>query len=69
MSHFAKDFSRSIVRTLAKSGITIIGATTVLGKSGTYLDGERAYQLDDNGTHRVRTYAEVRALGGEPVNY
>lgn len=60
----AKDFPRSLVAALNARGIYFHGTTYVPSADGSYLDGERTYQLNDNGTHRVRTYAEVRALGG-----
>lgn len=64
-SHFAADFSRKVRNTLARKGIRIIGAHNAPGPGGDFTNGERVYALDDNGTHRVRSYAEVRALGGE----
>lgn len=58
----AKDFDRSIVATLNARGIYFHGSTWLPSSTGDYANGERGYQLDDNGTHRVRTYAEVRAM-------
>ena len=58
----SKDFHRSLVAALNKRGIYFHGATYVPGDDGSFANGERAYQLDDNGTHRVRTYAEVREM-------
>ena len=58
----AKDFNRSLVAALNKRGIYFHGSTWVPGADGSFANGERAYQLDDNGTHRVRSYTEVRAM-------
>lgn len=57
-----KDFSRKTLAGLGEKGISVIGATFVPGPSGSYLDGERAYSLDDNGTHRLRAFLEVLTL-------
>lgn len=69
--HFsAKDFSALVRRNLLKHGIRIIGLTLIPGVGDMpFANGERGYALDDNGTHRIRTYAEVRALGGDPVSW
>lgn len=61
----SKDFNRGIVAALNKRGIYFHGSTCLPSASGDYANGETGYQLDDNGTHRVRTYAEVRALAEE----
>lgn len=61
----AKDFSRTVRNTLARQGISIIGSTWLPGSDGSYVNGERGYELNDNGTHRIRTYMDVRKLGGE----
>lgn len=63
--HFtARDFSRKTLGALRKQGISIVGATFVPGADGSFANGERAYQLDDNGTSRLRTFGEVLALAG-----
>lgn len=64
MSFVARDFSRKTLSALRKQGITIVGATFVPGTDGSYANGERAYQLDDNGTSRLRTFLEVLAIAG-----
>lgn len=58
----AKDFNRKLVNELNKRGVFFVGSTWVPGTDGTFANGERAYNLDDNGTHRVRSYAEVKAM-------
>lgn len=58
----AKDFSKTARATLARKGIAIIGSTWLPGTDGTFANGERGYTLSDNGTQRIRTYAEVVAL-------
>lgn len=65
--HFTgADFSRKVRNALSSKGITIIGATVIPSPdlSLPWASGERGYQLDDNGTHRVRSYAAVIALAG-----
>lgn len=61
---FDKDFAKEVVKALKKRGITIVGATWVPGKDGSYANGETAYRLNDNGTSKLRTYLEVVALAG-----
>lgn len=51
-------FSKSTLNKLAKAGITLVGIQGIPGPYG----GEVAYILNDNGTHRVRRFAEVLAL-------
>lgn len=58
----SKDFNRTLVASLNKRGVFFIGSALVPGADGSFANGERAYCLDDNGTHRVRSYAEVKAL-------
>ncbi len=58
-----KDFALAVRRALARKGISIIGTTVIPGTGDLpYANGERGYCLDDNGTHRVRSYREVVAL-------
>ncbi len=54
-----KDFSKTTQKHLAAIGIKVIGTTFIPGPDGSFANGERAYQLDDNGTMRIRTFAEV----------
>ncbi len=65
-STFAADFSAKVRRSLLKSGIRIVGITA-LPIDGSFLNSQRGYQLDDNGTSRIRTYFQVEAMGGEDV--
>lgn len=61
MSHF----SNSTLRKLARKGITLVGTTYLPGEGELpYATGETGYCLNDNGTHRVRTFREVLALAG-----
>ena len=62
MSHPLCRFNRSTVKALNARGIRVLGATWVPGADGTYANGETAYNLDDNGTGRVRSFLEVLAL-------
>jgi hypothetical protein len=41
--------------------VYFIGSTWVPGIDGSFANGERAYELDDNGTHRLRSYSEIKA--------
>lgn len=62
-SDFARDFSASTRRALLKRGIVVIGICAIPDMSHpTYANASRGYNMDDNGTHRVRSYAEVRAM-------
>ncbi len=65
-STFAADFSAKVRRSLLKAGIRIIGITA-LPVDGSFLNSQRGYQLDDNGTMRIRTYFQVEAMAGENV--
>lgn len=60
----AHDFSATERKALLRKGIAIIGVTYLPAASGPlpYANGERGYCLNDNGTHRVRTYRDVCAL-------
>jgi len=61
-----RDFSAKTIRALAKAGIQIIGICAIPDMSHPmpYANASRGYQLADNGTMRIRTHAEVRALAG-----
>ena len=60
----SKDFNRPLVAMLNARGIYFYGSMWLPRATDDYANGERGYQLDDNGTHRVRTYAEVLEMGG-----
>jgi hypothetical protein len=57
------DFNRKTLKALAVKGISIIGLTVIpdFNKPLPYACGERGYQVNDNGTGRVWTFAEVRS--------
>lgn len=55
----SKDFSRQTIAALKANGVMIQRATFVPGPNGSYLNGERAYVIDDNGCGRVLLYLEV----------
>lgn len=65
MHHFSgNDFSSKTLKALTKRGIRIVGATYIPGPDGSFIsaDAQQVWNLDDNGTHRVRTFREVMAL-------
>ena len=63
MNILTRDFSTKTIRALAKNGITIIGKTYLPGDGDLpYANGETGYQLNDNGTGRVRTHAQVMGM-------
>lgn len=57
-----KDFSKAVRTSLKNKGIMIITTTWLPGTDGSYANGERGYVLNDNGTERLRTYMQVKAL-------
>ena len=58
-----RDFGKHAVSKLAKAGIRFVG-TTVIPSDGPmpFAHGDRGYCIDDNGTHRVKSYREILAL-------
>ena len=58
----SKDFSRNTLRSLAKRGIAIVGATMLPDANGGTANGEVGYALLIDRTHCVRTFREVLAL-------
>jgi len=54
-----RHFGRKAVAALAKRGVTFRGLQGLPGPSGGFLDGATGYVVNDNGTGRVWTYAEV----------
>ena len=54
-----RDFNRKVLNALKKKGITITGITNLPGKGGDFANGERGYNVTDNGKGRVLTYKEV----------
>lgn len=63
-SRYARDFSRAVNAGLKSAGAVVTGATWLSGSDGTYANGERGYTLLQDGTHIVRSYAEVIAMAG-----
>lgn len=65
-SDFARDFSAATRRALLKKGIAVIGICAIPDMSHPmpYANASRGYQLDDNGTFKVRSHAEVIAMVG-----
>lgn len=56
------DFSKKTVAALARKGIFLIGLTVIPGTGDMpFATGERGYCLNDNGCHRIRSFAEVLA--------
>lgn len=68
-SHFALDFAPGVRKALLRRGIEIIGAVAVpdMSHQMPYANASRGYQLDDNGTHRIRSRVEVIALAVAPL--
>ena len=58
-----RDFSKQTTKALASKGIQIIGTTYLPDNSAAlpYASGETGYNVNDNGTHRVLTFAQVIA--------
>lgn len=63
----AKDFSVKVRNTLARRGIAIVGSTWLPGTDGSFANGERGYIVDDCGTQRIRSYADLTAYALEAV--
>lgn len=57
-----KDFDRKVIAALRRKGIKVIGTVAIPAFEGDTTFSGRAYRLDDNGTHKVRSHAEVLAL-------
>lgn len=59
----ARDFKKSTLRALTKKGIRLIGLCVIPGDGEMpWANGERGYNLDDNGTGRIKTLLEVLDL-------
>ena len=57
-----KDFSKATIGSLKTKGITIIGSTMIPDANGSFLESKVVYNLNDRGTHIVRSHDEVVAL-------
>ena len=54
-----RDFSSKTRNALARKGITVLTVTFIPGSDGSFANGERAYNVSDNGCGRVWTFAQV----------
>ena len=54
-----RDFTVKTRNALARKGITVIGSTFIPGSAGSFANGERAYNVSDNGCGRVWTFGQV----------
>lgn len=54
-----RDFGRKTIAALARKGIRVINVTSLPDAKGSFLNSERGYVVDDNGTGRVFTYLEL----------
>lgn len=52
-------FNKQTIKALGAKGIKIIGITSIPDENGSFLNSQTGYQLDDNGTHKIRLYMEV----------
>lgn len=60
MSLFSRDFNAKTLRNIAKRGIRIVGVQMIPGAGEMpWANAERGYVVDDNGTSRVWTFAQV----------
>lgn len=57
-----RDFSPKTIKALADKGITFVGATWAPDAQGSFAAGETVYQLNDNGTSKLRTFSQVLAI-------
>ncbi len=58
------DFSPATVRSLRQIGVRVVALTTIPDPTSAmpYANGGTGYVLDDNGTQRIRSFAQVLAL-------
>jgi len=54
-----KDFNSKTIRSLSRKGINIIGTTFLPDENGSFLNGRRGYQINDNGTGKVWNWHDV----------
>ena len=58
-----RSFSAKTIAALARLGITLIGTSIApCGGLMRFGNGEQVYCLNDNGTHRVRSFMQVLEL-------
>ena len=55
------DFSPKTLRSLEQKGIRVLHSVAIPDSSSPmpFANAMRGYALDDNGTHRIRSFAEV----------
>jgi hypothetical protein len=57
------DFSKKTIAALARKGISLIGLTVIPGAGDMpFANGERGYCVNDNGCHKIKTFAQMLAL-------
>lgn len=57
-----RHFGRNVLVALARKGIAIVGTQAAPAYDGDRVNSGRAYQIDDNGTMRIRSFSEVLSL-------
>jgi Ser-tRNA(Ala) deacylase AlaX len=56
-----RDFAASTICSLSKKGITLIGTQLLPHPVTGWINADRGYLVDDNGTGRVWTFTQVKA--------
>jgi len=60
MGSFAyRHFGRRAVTMLARKGVRVVGLQALPDEHGSFLNSTTGYVVDDNGTSRVLTWAQV----------
>jgi len=56
-----RDFSPATLRTLARKGIVILHPVAIpdMASAMPWANADRGYAVDDNGCHRILTFAQV----------
>lgn len=59
-----RDFGKALVRKLGKQGVEFVGMQPIPDMTSPmpWANAQRGYVVSDNGTGRVLTYSEVKAL-------
>lgn len=58
----ANHFSKKTLRALNKKGMFIIGMTAIPDSTGSFLNSSTGYEINDNGTSRIRSFLDVLKL-------
>jgi len=58
---YSKDFSKETRKMLRRNGISVIGIQMIPSDQG-WINPEKAYVLDDNGTAKVSSHKQIREL-------